>query len=123
MIVKQFVKWIAAGALALGAIPAIGMAHPRASLPVASISVTPTSMMTPESPRTTHRVSHARLASHRVARHRHATSKHGRARAKHTTVHSRRSAVKHHTRAASHRTRHVSSHTHRAAKQKSVPRA
>jgi hypothetical protein len=117
MIVKQFVKWIAAGALALGAIPAIGMAHPRASLPVDAVSVTPTSMLSPASLQTTHRVSHARSTTHRVSRHRHATSQHGRARTKHTAAHSRRTAVKHKARAAAHRT-----HTRHAAKGKSAPR-
>jgi hypothetical protein len=115
MIVKQFVKWFAAGALALGAIPAIGMAHPHASLPASAISVTPTSVMTVQSPQTTHRISHTRATAHRTSHHRRATSKH-RAGVKHTAAHSQRTASRHRTRAASHRSR-----THSAVKHKSAP--
>lgn len=115
MIVKQFVKWFAAGALALGAIPAIGMAHPHASLPASAISVTPTSVMTVQSPQTTHRISHTRATAHRAAHHQHATRKH-RAGVKHTAAHSRAKTTKHRTRAALHRSR-----SHSAVKHKSVP--
>lgn len=70
MIKNRIVKWTAAGALALGTIPALSLAK-HVSLPTSSITVTPTSAMEAPATKTSSRVTHAR--SHRVIK---ASNKH-----------------------------------------------
>jgi hypothetical protein len=128
MILHRVVKWAAAGVLALGAIPAIGLARlPQASLPTSGITVTPTSFdaMAPKKSSVSH-VSHlhaaktvkASLRSHGVKHHTVARSKSGKTA---STRHHLKTGASHrvhslHSKTASHHVRRTSMHqTHKVA--------
>jgi hypothetical protein len=67
MMTSRILKWAAAGALALGAIPAIGLAHTHVSLPTSSVTVTPTSLEAPAFSKAKSHVTHASKAPVRKA--------------------------------------------------------
>jgi hypothetical protein len=106
MVLHRVIKWAAAGVLALGAIPAIGLAHlSQASLPTAGITVTPTRYNAPASrnvsySHVSHPVHAAKLKPVKASLHNHIVKHHTAVSSKH----SRTAGVKHHlTTAASHK--------------------
>ena len=109
---SRIFKWAAAGALALGSIPAIGLAHSHASLPTNSVTVTPTGLEAPAVSKARPQLSHAKSA--RVVKtslkHKH-TSHH----VKTASTHSKK--LKHHVKKASHTVKRTSSSV-----RKSTPR-
>jgi hypothetical protein len=119
---NRILKWAAAGVLALGAIPAIGMGRSHVSLPASAVTVTPTSAK----PRTSLKTSHVvRKTGARV--HKASTRKHTavRAHAKRTAAHSHRktSLSRAKTASSSHRVKSVSLRTHRTASHKTIKHA
>jgi len=112
MKVNRIVKWAAAGALALGVIPALGMARSHASLPTSNVTVTPTSLEAPIAPKAKSRITHSAKTA-KVSK----ASVHS-----HKSTHHRKTgtATKHKSHTASHHAKTVSSHkkTSTASKKK-----
>jgi hypothetical protein len=115
MILNRFVKWAATGVLALGVIPAVGMARSsHASLPTSGITVTPTSMAKPAA-KPASRVTHVTAAkAHTVSHKRHLVKHHRKASSKQTKTtaaskHGKTSAS--HKRVVSHRAKTAGRHT------------
>jgi hypothetical protein len=83
MLTNRILKWAAAGAMGLGIVPAIGLAHVHVSLPTSAITVTPTGMESPAI-QTHVATTHAKTAKVKTA-----------------SVHHHKSAAKHHVKTAS----------------------
>ncbi|HEY2585553.1 MAG TPA: hypothetical protein VGI81_07310 [Tepidisphaeraceae bacterium] len=105
MISKQVVKWGAAAALAVGTIPALGLAKSHVSLPTNNITVTPTSAMEAPVTKTSSHVTHAKVSKashkkHRSSKHRSSAAVHHKSKAsashvkKASSKHSHKSAAK-----------------------------
>lgn len=85
---NRILKWAAAGALMLGSVPAIGLARTHASLPIAAMTVTPTSLDVPVAVKHTAKSRHT--SKRKVSSRRHKSSKSRRVHSK-----TRRSTAKH----------------------------
>ena len=106
MTVNRMVKWAAAGIIAIAAVPAIGMARVRASLPTDAVTVTPTGEEAPL----------LATAAPASVTHRKVVRRGARKSATHRKVSTRkRASAKHRKFSAHHRTHKASRHTKRVA--------
>jgi hypothetical protein len=119
---SQIFKWAAAGILALGAIPAIGMGRSHVSLPTSAVTITPTRAKTRTSLKTSHVVHKTSARVHKASTRKHTAV---RSHAKRTSAvsHRKASPVRAKTAASSHRVKSVSLSTHRPASHKTIKHA